>query len=277
MSKLLTAVKWGATLGPGPQNFLGARWIQTVLNLTPEPKKAQRALQILSLSPHYFLNRNDPGYAEKPFNEYLRTVFELNRRSKERIVDEILTGRFNEEDVVLDYGCGPGLLARALAPKVRKIFAHDISPGAIACARILNPADNLEYVGSAEFDERVPDASVDVVVSFALVQHLTDHVYKLVIGNCFRKLKPGGSLVLHIQITEPGWRTEQEWREDSSFRGLLKMRYGLNCFALAEDEHRDRVGDEGFEDVQIASIAEMVSDEFDDVCRQYLLTARKPS
>ncbi len=276
MSRLFNVLKWGVTLGPGPQNFLGARWVRTLLRLTPAHKKTQRALQILSLSPHYFLNRNEPGYAEMSFNDYLRAVFELNRRSRERIADEILAGRFYEDDAVLDYGCGPGFLARALAPKVRKVFAHDISTGALACARILNPADNLEYVGLAEFEDKVPDASIDLAVSFALVQHLTDAVYETVIGNCFRKLKPGGRLLLHVQITEPGWRTEQEWRNDTSLGGRIKMRYGLNCFSRAEDEHLDIVECEGFEGIEITPITEMVADEFDDVCRQHLLTAVKP-
>ncbi len=276
MNKLFNAVKWGITLGPGSQNFLGAKWIQRVLNRTPDEKKRLRALQILSLSPHYFFCRDEPGFAEMTFAEYLNTAFEANRHSRRRVVDEILSSHLKPDDIVLDYGCGPGFLARALAPRLRKVLAYDISPGALACARILNPADNLEYVGPNEIDESVPDASVDLVVSLALVQHLTDRIYRHVIGNCFRKLKPGGRLLLHVQITETGWHTEQEWRDDTSLRGRLKMKYGLHCFSRTEDEHIAIVESGGFEDVAIASIAEMVSDEFDDVCRQHLVTARKP-
>ncbi len=276
MNKLFNAVKWGITLGSGSQNFLGAKWIQRVLKRTPDEKKRLRALQILSLSPHYFFCRDEPGFAEMPFAEYLNTAFEANRHSRKRVVDEILCGYLGPDDVVLDYGCGPGFLARALAPKAEKVIAYDISPGALACAGILNPAGNLAYVGPDEFDEMVPDAAVDLVVSLALVQHLTDEVYEHVIRNCYRKLKPGGRLWLHIQIIEAGWRTEQEWRDDKSLRGRLKMKYGLNCFSRTKDEHRDIVKREGFQDVAIASIADMVNDEFDDVCRQHLLTARKP-
>jgi hypothetical protein len=97
----------------------------------------------------------------------------------------------------------------------------------------------------------------------------------MVIANCFRKLKAGGCMVLHVQMTEDGWRTEQEWKDDRSLKGRVKMRFGLNCFARAEDEHLDIVESEGFRDIEIKPIAEMVTDEFDDVCRQHLLTARK--
>ena len=275
MNKLFAALKWAITLGPGHQNFLGAKWIQTILDRTPEAKTPRRALQILSLSPHYFFCRHEPEFSQMPFDEYLNVAFEANRASRQRIVDEILRDRISTEDVVLDLGCGPGFLARALAPKVRKVYAYDISQGVLACARILNPAAGLEYVGPGQFEATVPDQSVDLVVSLAVVQHLTGDLYQRLLDDCLRKLKPGGRLALHVQVTGDGWRTEQEWRDDKTIRGKLKLRYGLHCFARPEDEHIETVSKAGFEEVTIAPIADMVSDRFDDICRQHLITARK--
>lgn len=276
MKKLFAAVKWAITLGPGHQNFLGASWIQKVLDRTPADRKRQRALQILSLSPHYFFCRNEPGLAEMPFNEYLNAAFEANRHSRQRIVDEIIRGRKCSDDVVLDFGCGPGFLARAIAPEVKRVYGYDISPGAIACARILNPADGLEYIDPADFSTAIPDEGVDFIVSLAVVQHLTDDLYAELLDDCWSKLKPGGRIALHVQLTGGGWRTEQEWRDDRSIQGRLRLKYGLHCFARPEEKHREIVSSCGYTGINVENIADLVSDPFDDICRQHLLSAEKP-
>ena len=275
MNKVFAALKWGITLGPGHQNFLGASWIPKVLDRTPEAKKRQRALQILSLSPHYFFCRNDAGLVDMPFDDYLNAAFEANRVSRQRIVDEVLRDRISKTDVVLDYGCGPGFLARALAQDARKVYAYDISSGALACAKILNPAEGLEYVDPTQFAAIVPDEGVDLVVSFAVVQHLSADLYRKLLEDCWAKLKPGGRLELHVQLEGDGWRTEQEWNDDRTLRGRLKLRYGLHCFARPEREHIDLAAGIGFKEIEIVPIADLVSGHFDDICRQHLLTAKK--
>jgi SAM-dependent methyltransferase len=277
MNKLFKLVKWGITLGSGSQNFLGADWIQRVLARTPERKRRSRALGIISLSPHYFINGENPAYAGMTNAEYRETSFAICRESRERIRDEILAEYINATDVFLDYGCGPGFLATALAAKVNHVYAADISPGAIACARILNPAENLDYIIADEAGlSAIADESVDAVVSFAVVQHLTADVYDLILGNCRRKLRRGGRLILHIQLPEEGWKTEEQWRTDRSITGILKFRYGLHCFARTAESHLQLAAKHGFVNAKIESITDIVTEKFDDVCSQHLLTATKP-
>ena len=136
MSRLIDVIKWGATLGSGEQNFLGARWIQTLLKRAPEAKRREYALKILSLSPHYFLDADDPKYNGYSRQRYLDEAFRTGRAGRQRIYDEILKDRLSPDYIVIDYGCGPGFLARVLAQNVKQVYAFDISPGVLACARI---------------------------------------------------------------------------------------------------------------------------------------------
>lgn len=276
MRRIIDIAKWGLTLGREPQNFLGAKWIKTLLDRSPKSKKRIWALRLLSLSPHYFINPDAPEYKGLKTDEYLEKVFQICLDSRVKIYDQILKGRFRPDDVVIDYGCGPGFLAIAVAPHVKKIYGCDISNGALACAKVLNKAPNAEYVtADAEGLRQIEDESVDAIFSFAMVQHLSDEIFEMVLENCRRKLKPGGRLILHIQMIDAMWRTEDDWKNDASVQGRLKFRYGLHCFGRTEAAHREIVAKHGFGDIKVENLADMVTENFDDVCSQSLLTATK--
>jgi SAM-dependent methyltransferase len=255
MGKILNVAKWGITLGKEPQNFLSAKWIQAFLKRVPESNKHIWALRILSLSPHYFLEPDNPEYRGMSNNEYLQACFNLLTKSREDIYQKILKSYLKENFEVLDYGCGPGFLAKATAPHVKKIYAVDISIGAIACAKIINSAQNIEYIVSDEAGiNSIPDKSVDAVYSFAVVQHLTDAVFEKILENCRLKLKPDGQLILHIQLKDSVWRTEEDWKNGKSIKSKIKYQYGLHCFGRSEQEYCDIVARHQFGDIEIKKI-----------------------
>ena len=267
-------IKWGAALGREPQTFLGARWVEWILARAPEDKKRTWALRLLSLSPHYFIDAEAPENRGLSRADYLEKAFQVISDSRRKIYDQILKDRLRADDVVLDYGCGPGFLAKTVAEHVSTIYACDISSGALACARVLNSAPNLEYLSAdSSGPSAIPDAGLDAIFSFAVVQHVSDDIYRIVLETCRRKLGPGGRLILHIQLTGDGWRTEEEWKGDNSLKGKIKYKYGLHCFARTESVHREMVERSGFTDVRIEPIAELVDEHFDDICSQHLLTA----
>ncbi|MGQ0543652.1 MAG: class I SAM-dependent methyltransferase [Blastocatellia bacterium] len=274
MRKLLNLVKWGATLGSEPQAFLSAKWIGKFLSKTAESKRRIWALRMLSLSPHYFINPDDPKYKGLSHDEYLEAVYKDCIDSRVKIFEYILRPYVSAEYTILDYGCGPGFLAGFAAPHIKKLYACDISTGALACANILNPAPNLEYIVADETGlGTIADGSLDVIYSFAMVQHLTDEVFEIVLVNCSKKLKSGGRLVMHIQLTDSQWKTEDEWKADTSLQGKLKFKYGLHCFGRTEQYHIDAVSRHGFKGIKIESIADFIPEDFDDICSQSLLTA----
>jgi SAM-dependent methyltransferase len=276
MKRLLNIAKWGITLGAEPQTFLGAKWIRTVLDRVPKSKKRLCALRLLSLSPHYFLRPEGPEFQGLSDEQHLEKGYEESLESRIRIYDLILKGRVQPDNVLIDYGCGPGFLSAAVSPHVKKIYACDISTGALACAGVINAADNVEYLlATAEGLSRIEDGSVDVVISFAMVQHLSDEIFEVVLENCRRKLKQGGKILFHIQMTNDLWKTEDEWRNDTSIKGRLKLRYGLYCFGRSEESHRELVAKHGFGNIVVEDLAKMVPDNLDAVRSQGLLTATK--
>src|SRR4051812_27587858 len=76
-------------------------------------------------------------------------------------------------ETVLDLGCGLGRLTRPLAARARHVVAVDVSAEMLARARELNAGlGNVEWVHG---DGRtLPDAEVDVAVSFVVLQHLPE-------------------------------------------------------------------------------------------------------
>ncbi len=276
MRRTLDVAKWALSLGREPQTFLGAPWVTRVLDRAPEARKRVWALRLLSLSPHYFINPAAPEYRGMTTDQYLEAAFQETIESRVRIYEQILRGRVSAGDVVLDYGCGPGVLAKVLAGHVGKVYACDISTGALACARVLSAAPNLTYVvaDSAGLDA-IADEDLDVVFSFAMVQHLSDEVFERVLARCRTKLKRGGRLILHIQLPGGAWRTEEAWNKDSSVKGRMRFRYGLHCFARTEDHHRDVVSRHGFEGITVENLADLVSGNRDEARSQGLLTATK--
>ncbi|MDQ3133023.1 MAG: class I SAM-dependent methyltransferase [Acidobacteriota bacterium] len=274
----MNVVKWGATLGKEPQNFLGAKWIQAFLKRVPESKKHLWALRILSLSPHYFLEGDNPKYSGMSNEDYLHASFNVNKISREDIYRKILKPYLKSDFEVLDYGCGPGFLAKATAPHVKKIYAVDISSGTIACAKIINSAENIEYIVSDKAGiESVPDGKIDAVYSFAVIQHLTDKVFEIILENCRRKLKPDGQLILHIQLEDNIWQTEEYWQNGKSIKSKIKYQYGLHCFGRSEREYTEIVSQHRFGDIKIKKIEGYSEEYADELDSQRILTARKKS
>ena len=277
MSKLVNLLKWSATLGKEPQTFLGAKWIEVFLENLSEPKKRLWALRVLSFSPHYFIAPEKPQYKNLSNEEYLEAAFRDLASSRADIYEFILKNYLEKNFAVLDYGCGPGFLSKIVAPHVRKIYACDISTGALACARILNGAPNLEYILAVDAGMKsIADNSLDAVFSFAMVQHISDEVFDAILENCRRLLKPSGCLILHTQLDEnERWRTEDEWKRDASLQGKIKYRYGLHCFARPPKAQTERVARHGFANIEIKPVSDFTDKNFDDICSQHLLTARK--
>lgn len=276
MSRLFSAVKWVLTLGSKPQTFLDAKWIVIFLDKIPLPKKRIWALRILNLSPHYFISSDAPEFNGMRNNDYLEAVFKLCNQSRDKIFEILLKDYLDEDYEVIDYGCGPGFLARAASPYVKKIYGLDISGGAIACAKVVNSADNIEYL-KADRDglSAIDDESVDAIYSYAVVQHLTDEVFNSVLRTCRQKLKFGGRLLLHIQLTDEVWRTENDWKNDTSIVGHLKYNYGLHCFGRTEGEYIDNVRRHGFDDIRIQKLEGFDAKYDEELQSQRLLTALK--
>ena len=256
---LISRATWG-----GSQNFLGARWVERTVAHAPAPARERVALRFLSLSPHYFYGRDLTAEAER------------NRRSRQILADELIAPHLTPDARVLDYGCGPGYLAAAVARRAAHVDAVDISRGTLACARVLNGLPNVTYRTPEEFT--ASGGPVDLAYSFAVIQHLRTDVLVAALALLAGAVRPGGGLLLHFAVTgELGYRTEGQWLSDGSMAGRAKIRYGLNCFGRSPDELAGLVTRSGFTDVATSPLSGSIAIPDDDIPNQHLLTARRAS
>jgi SAM-dependent methyltransferase len=250
---------WG-----GRQNFLGARWVEHVVNKSPGPIREGVALRLLSLSPHYFYDRD------------VRTEAERNWRSRQALADALIVPHLPRTARVLDYGCGPGYMARAVAERADHVYAADISAGVLACARALNGRPNITYLKPNELRQQAE--KVDLAYSFAVVQHLGTEALVGVLRIIADTLRPGGILLLHF--AEPGgqdgWRREVELMDDRSLVGRARLYYGLNCFGRSAHEMKKLASEGGYVHIETRSLNGIgpIPGE-NDIVRQHLLTARR--
>jgi ubiquinone/menaquinone biosynthesis C-methylase UbiE len=103
------------------------------------------------------------------------------------------------EEVVLDYGCGPGndVVGLALYTEARRIIGFDVSPHALELARrrlALHGIDveRVELIEGSDREVAIPleDASVDFLQSQGVIHHTSDP--DSVLRELQRVLKPGG-------------------------------------------------------------------------------------
>jgi arsenite methyltransferase len=124
----------------------------------------------------------------------------------ESYADRVLDGvQLNQDTIMVDVGTGDGLVAFRAIERVGdslKVILTDLS------AAMLEHAESLSHLrdvrsqctfleGSAEHLEGIPDASVDVVTSRAVLAYVTDK--RAALREFKRVLKPGGRL----SIAEP--------------------------------------------------------------------------
>jgi SAM-dependent methyltransferase len=259
-----------ATSG-GSQNFLGARWVSASLKLVPASEKRSLALRYLALSPHYFFRTK--ANARLSTQDFLEFEFHRNQNSRKLITDSLLLKYLEPGFTCLDYGCGPGFLAQAVAPKVAKVIACDISGGVLACAKTINSGRNIDYrqIGP-NGTVPVADGAVDLVYSFAVVQHVTDDVFKGILSELRRTLRPSGTVDCHVVVDgQPGWMPEAQVRADRTVEGRLKWRFGLHGFSRSRESLEKLVANAGFKVVQIVPIADLGVDlAGDDIAGQHL-------
>lgn len=245
------------------QNFLGAPWVAPLVDRMPKTVQERTALRLLSFSPHYFYDRNIPAEAER------------NRKSRRALAEALLTPHLTRGAAVIDYGCGPGYMARAVAEIAGHVDAIDISRGVLACARALNGSINISYLTPGEL--RRQDSQADLAYSFAVVQHMTTEALVSTLRLLAAKIRSGGTLLMHFaEPGQGGWRTQRDWDADRSLSGRLKRRYGLNCFGRTSAEMADLAAGNAFTDITVASLrGQLTVPGDDDITSQHMLTARR--
>ena len=244
------------------QNFLGAPWVAPLVDIMPEPMRQRVALRTLSFSPHYFYNRDIQAEAER------------NLRSRRALTEALIAPHLTPGARVIDYGCGPGYMACAVAEIADHVDAVDISTGVLACARALNGNARITYLTPEELRHR--DGQADLAYSFAVVQHMRTEALIRALKLLAAKVRRGGTLLVHFaEPAQGGWRTQAEWQADQSLIGRLKWRYGMNCFGRTSAEMADLAAGNGFTNITVAPVRVQVPIPGEDITNQHLLIAQR--
>ncbi len=101
---------------------------------------------------------------------------------------------------VLDVAAGTGVLARALAPHVRRVVASDLSKTILAVGARDAPA-NVSFERAAAEDLPYPTGTFDMVVTRYSVHHFLRP--EMALHQMYRVCKPGGELLV-IDVVAPG-------------------------------------------------------------------------
>ena len=106
---------------------------------------------------------------------------------------------------VLEYGCGTGMVSRAISPHVSKILAVDTSPRMLEVLRKKAEEENIGNIAILAHDltlHPLPDKDFDLVMSSMTLHHIPN--VESLLQQFFAVLKPGGFLAVADLVTEDG-------------------------------------------------------------------------
>ncbi len=95
---------------------------------------------------------------------------------------------------VLDVACGEGYGSALMMQTARSVVGLDVSATAVAHAQASYTAEGLRYEQASALALPLPDASVDMVVSFETLEHFTEH--DVFLREIKRVLRPNGLLLI---------------------------------------------------------------------------------
>ncbi|WP_439482610.1 class I SAM-dependent methyltransferase [Cyclobacterium plantarum] len=99
-----------------------------------------------------------------------------------------------------DIGCGTGNFSIYFAKKCKKLYAMDISEPMLDLAKKKAKAQlvtNIEFQHSGYLNLKLPDGSLDAVMSSLSLHHLPDYWKAKALEKIYQVLKPGGRLYIY--------------------------------------------------------------------------------
>lgn len=136
-------------------------------------------------------------------------------------------------DVVMDFGCGTGLVGLNIAPFVRKVIGADLSSKMLEAFKTKAQSGNLSNVEAMhlEVDSDFSHLELDVIVSAMAMHHIENPSKQF--GKFSKAIKSGGILAIADLAKEDG-----KFHENNE---------GVYHFGFSQDELNSFFEDNGFE------------------------------
>ena len=127
--------------------------------------------------------------SKKEFNLYIQNI--KNKLS------------LNEKDILLDLGCGNGLVTFALSKYVNKVIGVDFSNTLIANAKEYKFRDNIDYIEANILDKKILefDYEYNKILISAVLQYITLNQFDEFLNNLNKKINKK-SLILITDILD---------------------------------------------------------------------------
>ena len=143
------------------------------------------------------------------------------------------------DERALDVACGPGLLAKAFAPRVKEFVGVDLTPAMVSrAAKIAREAGlaNARFEVADALALPFPDAAFDLALTRLALHHMPDPLAAL--RETARVLRPGGRLGIFDMTTsehaaEAGYHNEVERLRDPSHASALPLSEIVRLAGLA--------------------------------------------
>jgi glycosyltransferase involved in cell wall biosynthesis/SAM-dependent methyltransferase len=179
------------------------------------------------------MNSEDFGGMNFTGERYVPSVegnIELEHRHRYLFARELCRGKD-----VLDLASGEGYGSAMLSSIANSVVGVDIARDAVKHSQQTYLQKNLRFMVSSCAEIPLPDASIDVVVSFETLEHHDQH--EEMMAEVKRVLRPDGLLIIstpdkYRYSVEPGYKNEFHVKElfRHEFEGLLRKHFAIASF-----------------------------------------------
>lgn len=152
--------------------------------------------------------------------EIAESFLETGRRDVEFALSEVQKVCDVRPRRALDFGCGPGRLARALAEKFEWVVGADASRTMVDTASVVAGTGypNLSFTHMRTPKLPFEDHHFDFVLSLLVIQHQPLPLASVIIEECCRVLHPHGAAALQIPVSQDPSKEKPAAKGESDHR-----------------------------------------------------------
>lgn len=146
--------------------------------------------------------------------------------------------------LILDLGCGTGLLTRELAIDGRQVIGIDPSPAMLAVARRQVGAERVQWLEGDSRALGTPNADLVVMTGNVAQLFLDDAAWATTLRHIHAALRPGGYLA--FESRNPEARAWEQWSRESTYTRSITPEGPLEEWLEVVTVHEGRVRMEGY-------------------------------